>query len=164
MTCATKTIQQPERLFARVKTNDNNDKRLIERVCRRRARLISEKRFLEQKFFFFLALSPEIHRMCKNVSACAFAGERSVGRARVFRSFTCVCVCIFRRYNEKKVHVRVHSLYLSLSLLLFSLPPRSALSSFSIYFNVIILCASSFVLSRLLSLSLSSCNCGIFFS
>ena len=64
---------------------------------------------------------------CKSVPLWAREARRSESFV-----YVCVCVCIFRRYNEKKVYVRVHSLSvcLSLYLLLFGLPPRSALSSF----------------------------------
>ena len=157
MTCATKTIQQPNE--RRACKNKRRRERL--NVCAD-ARAMSEK-LLEQKSnsSFFLALT----RICKNVSAVCLCGrERRRSLAR--ESFVYVCVCVHFPALQRKKGTRegTFSLSLSLSLLLFSLPPRSAHSSFSIYFNIIILCASSFVLSRLLSLSLSSCNRGIFFS
>ena len=87
-TCATKTIQQPERR-ARVKTNNNNDKRL--NVCAD-ARVNSEK-LLEQKSSF---LAP---RICKNLSGVPlWARAASVAR----ESFVYVCVCAFSGVTTKK--------------------------------------------------------------
>ena len=131
-----KRFNNPKRR-ARVKTSNKK------RVCRD-ARVISEK-LLEQKIFFFLALTER--RICKNViKVCLCGRERRVGASL---SFTCVCVCIFRRYNEKKgIREGTFSLCVSLSLSS-SFRSSAALCAFFFFrfILILVLCASSFVLS-----------------
>ena len=112
-----KRFNNPKRR-ARVKTSNKK------RVCRD-ARVISEKLW-NKIFFFFGSHREENMQKCKSVPLWAREASERVFRLRV-------CVCAFSGVTtKKKVYVRVHSLSvcLSLYLLLFGLPPRSALSSF----------------------------------